>query len=138
MTDPSPRRDDRPVALVADDAHDSRQLLANMLRHAGLRVVEARDGQQAQAMFQDSRPVLTFLDIDMPGTDGFAALVAIRALDPKATVVIVSATSSLANVQQTMQLGALGFVVKPYSAKRIIEILRQAAASTGDRRLLPD
>jgi two-component system chemotaxis response regulator CheY len=138
MTGSSTTPEARPVALVADDAHDSRTLLANMLRHAGLRVVEARDGAQAQTLFQEARPVLTFLDIDMPGTDGFAALEAIRALDPKATVVIVSATSSLANVQQTMQLGALGFVVKPYSAKRIIEILRQAAASTGDRRLMPD
>jgi len=127
-----------PSVLVADDAHEARLLIRRMLQHAGLRVVEARDGEQALAAWQHERPVLTFLDIDMPGTNGFAALIAIRATDPQAAVVIVSATSSLANVQQAMQLGAMAFVVKPWSAKRMVEVLRQAAKATGDTRLLPD
>lgn len=125
------------TVLVADDAHDSRQLIARMLQHAGLRVVEARDGERALEAWQQHRPVLTFLDIDMPRADGFAALTAIRALQPDAAVVIVSAGSSLANVRQAMQLGALGFVVKPWSARRILEVLRQAAERTGDPRLRP-
>lgn len=138
MSTPAPELRGGPVrVLVADDAHDSRQLLGRMLGQAGFHVLDVRTGDAAVDVFRDQRPALTFLDIDMPGMDGLAAMVAIRAMDPGAQVVIVSGKSSLANVQQAMQLGALGFVVKPYSARRIIEVLRRGAEVTGDARLMP-
>lgn len=129
----------RATVLVADDAHDGRQLLARLLQLSGkVRVVEARNGGQAVEAYQHHRPVMTFLDIDMPGMNGLGALTAIRAADENAWVVIVSGTASLANVQQAMGLGARAFVVKPFSAKRIIEVMRQAAQALGDARLIPE
>jgi len=77
-------------------------------------------------------PHLVFLDIDMPGADGLSALKEIRSLDPQAYVVIVSGHGSLPKVQEALALGVAGFVVKPFSSKRIAEVLQKYAQSAGD------
>src|SRR5471032_1592392 len=87
--DDTPRKNEPPTILVVDDKADSRQLLMRMLRVATRAVVmEARDGEQALIEFMVHQPCLTFLDIDMPGTDGLAALGAIRAISPDASIVM--------------------------------------------------
>jgi len=124
--DDTPRKNAPPTILVVDDKADSRQLLMRMLRLATHAVVlEARDGDEALKEFVAHQPCLTFLDIDMPGTDGLAALSAIRAISPEASIVMVSGTSSAINVKEALSLGAAGFVVKPYSAGRILAVLQK-------------
>ena len=126
------------IILVVDDKNDSRQLLMRMLRMAThALVLEARDGDQAVTEFLAHKPCLTFLDIDMPGTNGLAALGAIRAVSPEASIVMVSGTSSASNVKEALALGAAGFVVKPYSAGRILAVL-QKFEKAGGRAILKD
>jgi len=121
-----------PTILVVDDKNDSRQLLMRMLRQAThALVLEARDGDQALSEFVGHQPCLTFLDIDMPGTDGLKALASIRAISPDASIVMVSGTSSASNVKEALALGAAGFVVKPYSAGRILAALQKFEKSSG-------
>jgi two-component system, chemotaxis family, chemotaxis protein CheY len=131
MDDARPKSEPLTI-LVVDDKADSRQLLMRMLRAATPAVVlEARDGEQALKAFVAHRPCLTFLDIDMPGTDGLAALTAIRAISPDASIVMVSGTSSAVNVTEALALGAAGFVVKPYSAGRILAALQKFEKASG-------
>jgi two-component system, chemotaxis family, chemotaxis protein CheY len=112
--------------LVVDDAGDSRQLLQQMLRHfARVSVEEAAGGAEAVNLFRAGSPNLVFLDLDMPEMDGLAALRAMREIDANAFVVIVSGHSSATNVNEALALGAGGFVVKPYSAGRILQILKR-------------
>lgn len=130
--DDVPRKNEPLTILVVDDKADSRQLLMRMLRVATRAVIlEARDGDQALKEFVAHRPCLTFLDIDMPGTDGLAALSAIRAISPDASIVMVSGTSSAINVKEALTLGAAGFVVKPYSAGRILSVLQKFEKNSG-------
>jgi two-component system chemotaxis response regulator CheY len=118
--------------LVVDDKADGRQVLMRMLRVATrAAILEARDGDEALKEFVEHRPCLTFLDIDMPGTDGLAALGAIRAISPDASIVMVSGTSSAINVKEALNLGAAGFVVKPYSAGRILAVLQKFEKASG-------
>jgi two-component system chemotaxis response regulator CheY len=113
------RKNEPLTILVVDDKADSRQLLMRILRVATRAVVlEARDGEEALNEFLTHRPSLTFLDIDMPGTDGLAALSAIRVVAPDANIVMVSGTSSASNV-------------KPYSAGRILAALQKFEKTTG-------
>jgi len=136
--DDTPRKNEPPTILVVDDKADSRQLLMRMLRVATRAVVmEARDGEQALIEFMVHQPCLTFLDIDMPGTDGLAALGAIRAISPDASIVMVSGTGSAINVKEALTLGATGFVVKPYSAGRILAVLQKFEKSSG-RAIMQD
>ena len=119
--------------LIADDTGASRELLSAILRNfAGpLDIREARNGQEAVTLWQQLRPRITLLDIDMPGLDGLSALQQLRTIDPGAFVAMVSGGSSIDNVKQALALGAAGFVIKPYKPQRIVDLLQRYQDRTG-------
>ena len=123
--------------LIADDAFDSRQLLSRLLsRLVNADIHEARHGLAASQEYRLTRPQITFLDIDMPERDGMAVLKEIRDIDPNAFVVMVSAHSAIDKVQEAIAMGIGGFVVKPYSAQRIVDVLNKYVSESGDAELL--
>jgi two-component system chemotaxis response regulator CheY len=124
---PASRSAARPLrVLIADDTAAMRDILSRMLRQTvEAQHYEARNGQEALREYRAKVPHLTFLDIDMPESDGLTALKEIRSFDPQAYVVIVSGHGSLDNVQEALALGVAGFVVKPFSARRIAEVLQK-------------
>jgi len=64
--------------LVAEDNPVNRELLRELLENRGYAVVEARDGQEALRMVDETRPDLLLLDIGMPVLDGYAVARRIR------------------------------------------------------------
>jgi two-component system chemotaxis response regulator CheY len=117
---------DAPKVLIADNSPSMRMLLESILRDLNYAdCLQASNGTEAVAAFQKHRPVLTFLDTDLPELNGLAALSQIRAADAKAFVVMISANASLNNVKQAMEQGVNGFIVKPYSPQKVIEILKK-------------
>lgn len=130
---------DRTTILVADDSFDSRQLLTRLLgQHVDAEIVEVRNGQDAIEEFERLRPDLTFLDIDMPDRSGIDVLREVRAGAPTAFVVMVTGVSSAQKVQEALALGVGGFVVKPYSARRIFDVVRKYEAESARRILRED
>jgi two-component system chemotaxis response regulator CheY len=122
---------DAPKVLIADNSPSMRMLLESILRDLNYAdCLQASNGTEAVAAFQKHRPVLTFLDTDLPELNGLAALSQIRAADAKAFVVMISANASLNNVKQAMEQGVNGFIVKPYSPQKVIEILKKLPSAT--------
>ncbi len=116
--------------LVVDDALFMRKLIATVAAEAGWEVVgEAADGAQGVALYQELRPDLVTMDLVMPNMGGIEALRAIRALDPEARVVVVTAMDQKQAVADAIQSGALDFVVKPFDRSRMVGLLRKLAAS---------
>lgn len=112
--------------LIADDNSLSLDLLKGILGRLGYaNVASAKDGNAALAAFQENRHQVLFLDINMPGKSGLETMKEIRAINPDAFVVMVSGESSAANIQQSLALGAQGFVVKPYGPARIKDVLEK-------------
>jgi two-component system chemotaxis response regulator CheY len=66
------------------------------------------------------------MDITMPEMDGIAAVKAIKASDPKAKVVMVSAMGQQAMVIEAIRSGAADFIVKPFQPDRVLEALGKA------------
>ncbi len=110
--------------LIADDSPHMCRLLASYLGDLGLHdVTLVANGEAAVDAAGVVRYGLVFLDIEMPGIDGLTALQAIRAIDPEANVVIISSQGTLANVKTAIQLGAKGFLVKPYTKQKVDELV---------------
>ncbi|MDR2610964.1 MAG: response regulator [Clostridiales Family XIII bacterium] len=108
--------------LVVDDAAFMRMMVRENLGKAGYTdFSEARNGEEAVERFIADRPDLVLLDITMPVKDGLAALQEIRALDPDAKVVMLSAMGQENLVIMAVQLGALDFIVKPFKPERLIQ-----------------
>lgn len=114
--------------LIADDDAAVRELLADFLSHRGLRVASAADGRAAVTALAraGSSCRLVFADISMPGADGFAVLMAARAANPLAYVVMITGFGSLETAVDAVRHGAQDYLTKPFSLGQVDVILRQA------------
>ncbi len=66
--------------LVVDDDTDIRGLVCTLLERAGMRTIQAADGEEGLKKFFEHRPALVVLDVTMPNMDGFQALSRIRSM----------------------------------------------------------
>jgi len=104
-----------PRLLVVDDALIMRTMIKDVARSAGWEIAgEATTGAEAVRRYRELRPDLVTLDIVMPEMDGVEALRTIRAEDPEARIVMVSAVDQRAKLAECIGLGAHDFVVKPF------------------------
>lgn len=112
--------------LIVDDAAFMRASLRMMLEKNDFEVVgEAADGQAAVSKYLEVKPDIVTMDITMPGMDGIAAVKRIRASDPKAIIVMVSAMGQEKMIRDAIVSGAKGFIVKPFKEQHIVETLEK-------------
>ena len=115
--------------LIVDDSAAIRKILQRVLRQAEVpidEVFEAGDGVEALATLKAKSTVgLILSDINMPNMDGIQFLTQVRALPEWASVPIVMITTegSQNKVMEAVQLGASGYVRKPFTADQIKEKL---------------
>jgi len=114
----------RARAVIADDSATMRVLLRMILNKAKIDVVgEAADGKQAVELVVQHKPDFACLDVMMPEMTGLEALEAIRAIDPTARVLMVTAETGRDVVVQAAKAGAKGYIVKPFQPDRVIEAI---------------
>ena len=102
------------TVLICDDSMFARQMTRRMVEAAGCTVVaEAEDGEQAVEKYEALQPGLLLVDLVMPRCGGLEAIKRIRARTPDARIVVCSAMGQEGLVQQALDAGAKGFVVKP-------------------------
>lgn len=109
--------------VVADDNPDVREILTLALERTGrFDVVAAvEDGDAAEAAAADHTPDLVLLDLAMPGAGGLDALPRVRAAAPSARVVVVSGFPGDRLGKVVRERGAVGYVQKGLSPRRIVE-----------------
>jgi chemotaxis protein histidine kinase CheA/ActR/RegA family two-component response regulator len=111
--------------LVVDDSPSVRRVVGNMLKQHGWEVQVARDGVEALEMITRETPAAILLDIEMPRMDGYELMATVRAQEQYRTLPIVILTSRAAtkHQQRAMQLGASGYLVKPYQDEEMLNLL---------------
>jgi two-component system chemotaxis response regulator CheY len=115
--------------LVVDDAMIMRKLIKDVAVEAGWQIVgEAKNGAEAVAMYQALRPDLVTMDLVMPVMGGNEALRQIRAVDPEAQVVVVTALDQKQTLMESIRDGAMDFIVKPFERDRIVNLLSKVQA----------
>ena len=111
--------------LIVDDAAFMRMMIKDNLKKSGYtEFFEAGDGETAVAVYTDKKPDLVLLDITMPNMDGIQALQAIKKVNPEAKVVMCSAMGQEGMVVESIKLGALDFIVKPFKPERLIQTVK--------------
>ena len=95
------------VILVADDAAFMRKMIRMTLSEVGLdNIVEAKDGDEAVALFNEKKPDLVLLDITMAGKNGLEALTEIMEADAEAKVIMCTAIGQQQTVMEALSIGA--------------------------------
>jgi CheY-like chemotaxis protein len=110
---------DKETILFVDDSPTTLELLFEFLTDTGFHVLIARNGESALQIAQADHPDLIFLDIIMPGMDGFETCRRLKNNDSTQDipVIFMTALSQTAVVVKGFQLGAVDFIIKP-SSKR--------------------
>lgn len=110
--------------VIADDSAALRRLLGLILSSSGMEVLaEAENGQQAVDLTRRLRPDLLCLDIDMPVMNGLEALGQIHMMDPRLPVMMITAHADKDTVKRAGQLGARGYILKPYQPEKVVQAL---------------
>jgi two-component system, chemotaxis family, chemotaxis protein CheY len=114
--------------LIVDDSAAIRKILKRMLDQAGLtlgKVVEAGDGIEALEKLKEQTVNLILSDINMPNMDGIQFLTEVksRADSKHIPVIMITTEGGEAKVMEAVQLGASGYVRKPFTSEQIKEKL---------------
>ena len=133
--------------LVADDHPLFREALRGAVQRVlpDARLREAEDVDALYALVEDEPDAdLLLLDLNMPGAQGFSALVHLRALHPELPIVMVSAREEPAVMRRALDHGAMGFIPKSADAAtlggaitRVLEGDRWAPAAADAAPALP-
>ena len=107
--------------LVVDDSPTIRAVLGKMLRQDGYAVSVAGDGETALALARSEKPQLIFLDIVMPGMNGFAVLRALRhdPLTRDIPIVMISGNPQATEQFYVQRFGADDFMQKPFDRDEV-------------------
>jgi two-component system cell cycle response regulator DivK len=111
--------------LVAEDNAVNRELLRELLEARGYTVLEARNGQEALQMIEETKPELLLLDIGMPVLDGFGVIRRIRENPSLAPlpVVAVTAYAMRGDREKILASGFDGYLSKPLNPSSLTEEL---------------
>ena len=103
------------TVLIVDDIPVNIILLKTMLARTNVKILTAVNGQEALDIVRDLKPQVVLLDIQMPVMNGLEVLREIKSdlLLKDISVIMVSAYTSAEDIEQSMSLGASGFIKKP-------------------------
>lgn len=118
--------DNGPKVLIVDDSRTSRKILRAVLEEAGYNVVdEALNGAEGIEKYKQHQPAVCTMDITMPVMDGIEALKEIRAFDPNAKVVMLTAAGQQSKIVEAVKSGAAEFITKPFEKEEVLRTLAE-------------
>ena len=109
---------DQRVAVVIEDDDDIRHLLETVLTQAGFRVVATSNGADGVEAVRANDPVVTTLDVNMPGMDGFETARRIRSFSAT-YIVMLTALNEEIDTLQGLEAGADDYVNKPFRPREL-------------------
>lgn len=122
---------DKKKILIADDETGIRVTLGRLLDNDYV-VLEATNGEEAVEIAKGQKPDLILMDLIMPKMDGYAACSQIKA--DQATkgipVVILTAVGHELNKKYAAEMGADGYITKPFNIKELINLITPLLAKT--------
>jgi len=118
-----------PRVLVVDDEAVIRQLIVINLELEGFEVHEAVDGLDALEKAREVDPDVVTLDVMMPGLDGMTTARRLRSdpLTRRARIVLISARTRPADLEQGAEAGADDYVIKPFDPDDVVDAVRRLA-----------
>ncbi|RMH15809.1 MAG: UDP-3-O-[3-hydroxymyristoyl] N-acetylglucosamine deacetylase [Acidobacteria bacterium] len=115
--------------LIIDDEPGILGSVAGVLADEGYDTLVARNGLDGLELYRRKRPAVVFLDIWLPDRDGLEVLQALRELDPRAAVIMISGHGTVSTAVKSVRMGAYDYLEKPLSYNQVIEAVEGALRS---------
>ena len=125
--------------VIAEDEAIIRLDLKEILQDEGYDVVgETGRGDEAVELVRRHGPDVAILDVKMPGMDGLAAARAIAELRTDVVVLVLTAFSQRALIEEARDAGVAAYLVKPFQRSELIPAIEQAVARSREERAIDD
>ncbi|MBR6026340.1 MAG: response regulator [Neisseriaceae bacterium] len=112
--------------MIVDDSNIIRNRIKRGYNASQFELVgTAANGIEALDLFKKLRPEVITMDLTMPGMDGLECISRIIDIDPDVHILVVSALSDKATGIKALELGAQGFICKPFTDEQLIEALNE-------------
>lgn len=120
--------------LIVEDEPAILSSLEFILRHAGWNIGSVTDGEAALVAVREMQPKALVLDVMLPKRSGFEVLKELRsdAATKELPVLILTAKGQKQDVRTAAELGATSFVSKPYANSEVVEAVRTLLSGGGN------
>lgn len=109
--------------MIVDDSNMIRTRISRVVASGGLQGVAivglARNGVEALRVAQNTQPDVVTMDLTMPEMDGVECISRLLQMNPKLSILVVSALADRSTAIEALRLGARGFVAKPFTDQEL-------------------
>ncbi len=118
--------------MLVDNSRTIRNIQKNVLKQLDhTDIVEAEDGVQALATFEDHVPDLMLVDWNMPNMDGITLIREIRARNTTVPIIMCTTEAEKNRVLEAVKAGVNNYIVKPFTVESLREKIEQTMAKAG-------
>jgi len=120
--------------LLIDDEEDVRYSFQRIFESPEIELATASSGEEGLKVIPKFKPDLVLMDVRMGGMNGLETLRRIRAANPKLLVILMTAYGTTQTAIEAMKLGAYDYLLKPFDALKIKEIVANALKAARDMK----
>ena len=121
---------DRGTVLIVEDEDNMRRMLGALLRRAGYRVLEARDGGEALEVLGDSTVHAVVTDLKMPRMNGLELLEAVQRRRSALPVILLTAYGTIGSAVEALKHGAFDYLTKPFDPDEVQQVVEKAVRTS--------
>lgn len=112
---------DRKTILIIDDEEMIREIAHDLLNHLGYNIIMAADGEEAIEVFKERNQSidLVLVDLIMPRMNGIVCLQKLKEINKNIPIVVASGLTEVNKKKSVLEMGAHGYLEKPYSIKSL-------------------
>ncbi|MBI4764495.1 MAG: sigma-54-dependent Fis family transcriptional regulator [Deltaproteobacteria bacterium] len=114
------------VILIIDDDYQIRESFEKLLTEEGHEVLTAASGETGLDVLHSVMPDLVLLDLRLPGMSGLETFLALREIESKLPVIIMTAFGTTETAIEATKLGAFDYILKPFDIPDILKLITQA------------
>jgi nitrogen regulation protein NR(I) len=115
--------------LIVDDEHQLRTSFERLLAAEGYEVRAASSGEAGLAAVREALPDVVVMDVRMPGISGLEALAAMREIEPRLPVIIMTAYGTTDIAIEATKMGAFDYILKPFDIPELLKLIDKAVTA---------
>ena len=115
--------------LIVDDDHQLRMSFERLLAAEGFETRTASSGEAGIAAVREALPDVVIMDVRMPGLSGLEAYAAMREIEPRLPVIIMTAYGTTDIAIEATKMGAFDYILKPFDIPDILKLLDKAVTA---------
>jgi len=124
--------------LIVDDDLNLRRTMSDILETEGYEPVAAATGREALEEVSRTTPAVALIDLRVGDTSGIEVLRGIRQLSPETECIVLTGHATQTSAIEAVNLGAYGYLLKPYAVDQLLVIVQRAIERREARRALEE